>query len=142
MEKSINFFSEECEFALSEEKKYTEWLTQLAASHDIELQEVNYIFSTDEYVLGLNKQYLDHDYYTDILSFPMSQDPIAGDIFISIDRVKDNAKQEGVSFEKELLRVMCHGLLHFIGFDDHDTADQAEMRQQEEIAIKLFEEVV
>ena len=142
MEDTIQFFTEDFDFSLENETQYTEWLLEIASSHKAEVDQLNYIFSNDEYILELNKQYLDHDYYTDILSFPLNQDPIKGDIFISIERVRDNAEQLKTTAEKELLRVMAHGLLHFIGFDDHSEEDIKDMRQAEENAIELFEKLM
>lgn len=139
IEDPIQFFSEDYDFSLQNEKKYSQWLHAIAKSHNVIIEQLNYIFSHDEYILSLNKQYLDHDYYTDILSFPSQSNPIQGDIFISVERVNDNALQLGINVQEELLRVMAHGLLHFIGFDDHEEKDVAEMRKQEAKAMHLFD---
>lgn len=135
---SISFHSESIEFQLDSELQYSQWLHNIAKSHHLLIKELNYIFTSDEYLYDMNVQYLNHDYYTDIISFPMQSDPISGDIFISIDRVRENAAKNNVSFLSELHRVMAHGLLHFIGFDDHEEADILEMRNQEDKAMSLF----
>ena len=136
---SFYFNYEETKFVLSDESKYIDWLTKLAQHHQVEVDELAYIFTSDDHVLEINREYLSHDYFTDIISFPLSENPISGDIFISVDRVKDNAETLGISFLEELHRVMARGLLHFIGFDDHSEEDIQEMRAQEEIAMKMME---
>ena len=88
--------------------------------------------------MQINKDYLVHDYYTDIISFPLKEDPIEGDIYISIDRVKENAQDFNVEFEEELKRVMIHGLLHFFGYDDHEEADIKTMREKEAFYLNQF----
>jgi len=89
-------------------------------------------------LLNINKLYLDHDYYTDVISFPMSKDPIEGDIFISIDRVKENAQNLKVSFSEELHRVMVHGLLHFLGYDDKTKEAQKKMTEMEDECLGIL----
>ena len=94
--------------------------------------EINYIFCSDPYLLEINKQYLGHDYFTDILTFDYSQKPVvSGDLFISIDTVRENAEYYGATFEEELHRVIVHGLLHLIGYDDHTPEEQKTMREKE-----------
>jgi rRNA maturation RNase YbeY len=135
---SIEFYYEEVEFELVDTERHISWLSDIASTHNKIIGELSYIFSHDEKVLEINKQYLDHDYYTDIISFPYELNPISGDIYISIDRVKENAKDLGIDFQDELHRVMAHGLLHFIGFDDHNEADIKAMRNAESNAIKQY----
>lgn len=135
----INFFFEETdEFdvsGLNVEKN----IETVLANENRTLGEVNYIFCSDEYLLNINKQYLNHDYYTDVISFDYSEDGIiSGDIFISVDTVKDNAKEYEVEFEKELARVMVHGVLHFIGYKDKTDEDAKLMRQKENQYLPLF----
>ncbi|MBR5957763.1 MAG: rRNA maturation RNase YbeY [Salinivirgaceae bacterium] len=135
----INFFFEETdEFdvsGLNVEKN----IETVLANENRTLGEVNYIFCSDEYLLNINKQYLNHDYYTDVISFDYSEDGIiSGDIFISVDTVKDNAKEYAVEFEKELARVMVHGVLHFIGYKDKTDEDAKLMRQKENQYLPLF----
>ena len=104
------------------------------------LKHLSYIFCSDEYLLQLNKQYLKHDFYTDILTFFMSQksQPIEGEIYISTDRIKENAKIFNVSYENELLRVMIHGALHLCGYDDQTKKAKHHMRQKEDFYIQLY----
>lgn len=135
----INFFFEETdEFdvsGLNVEKN----IETVLSNENRTLGEINYIFCSDEYLLNINKQYLKHDYYTDVISFDYSEDDIiSGDIFISVDTVKDNAKEYDVEFEKELARVMVHGVLHFIGYKDKTDEDAKQMRQKENQYLPLF----
>jgi probable rRNA maturation factor len=118
------------------------WLVSLANSHDSTIEEVQYIFCTDDYLLDINKEHLGHDYYTDIITFPYKEGrQIASDIFISVDRVKENASTYKVSYQEELLRVMAHGLLHLIGFKDKTEEEAQVMRQKEEEALALYQQL-
>lgn len=134
----FEFHIELKDFELEQTEKINQWLSQISLKENKEVKKVNYIFCSDDYLLELNKQYLNHDYFTDILSFPLKTDPIEGDIFISIDRVKENAQNYGFPFQQEFLRVMAHGLLHFMGYDDHEEQDIKIMREKEELYISLF----
>ena len=104
------------------------------------LEELDIIFCDDEYLLALNKQFLQHDFYTDILSFPYSNadKPLVAEIYISIDRVRENAKSSGSTFEKELHRVIFHGVLHFCGYKDKSRADIKKMRLMEDRFLKSY----
>ena len=103
------------------------------------LTQVCYIFCSDEYLYNLNQEYLNHDTYTDIITFPYSEPPLVeGDIFISIDRVKENASQFGAPFEQELHRVMIHGVLHLCGYSDKSPDEEALMRKKEDEALQLL----
>lgn len=137
-ESEIEFHYDEIEFILEEAEKYESWLRKVALKHNKEIGQLNYIFCSDEKILEINKAYLQHDYYTDIISFPYELDPISGDIYVSIDTVKSNSEKFGVPFDQELLRVISHGLLHFIGFDDHSEEDITKMRAAENEAISLW----
>lgn len=134
----ISFYSEGVYFRYQYPEKASDWLESIAQREGFSIGEINYIFCSDEYVLALNRTHLDHDYYTDILTFPYQKNPILSDIYISIDRVEDNAKQLKVSFEKELHRVIVHGLLHLIGYDDHSPEDIKAMRDAEEQTLRMF----
>lgn len=136
----IQFFAEEIDFELANQSQISEWLVNIATSHDAEIETINYIFCSDEYLLSINQQYLDHDYYTDIITFDNSVEgsPILSDIFISIDRVQDNADQQGSTFDNELHRVLAHGLLHLLGFKDKKEDDQILMRQKEDACLSLL----
>lgn len=104
----------------------------------IDYSEITYIFSNDGYVLRLNQEYLKHDYFTDILTFTLSlpNSPVHSEIYISIDRVKENAAELGIPFENELFRVMIHGLLHLAGYDDHSAKEKSQMRAREDFYLK------
>lgn len=136
----IHFFSEDIEFAPKTPRKLKSWVITCAAKEKASVNEVNYIFCSDEYLLRLNKEYLSHNTYTDIITFDNSQSKgeIEGDIFISIDRVKENAEKFNVSFETELHRVMIHGVLHLIGYKDKSPADKSKMRKKEDACLSLW----
>lgn len=136
----VEFFSEDISFQIEDKELYTKWLYRIFSKNDAELDSLNYIFCSDEYVLKINREYLDHDYYTDIISFPYAEKPeaIKGDIFISIDRITENAKEHNTNFDSELLRVMAHGILHFMGYKDKTPSEKKEMRKKEEEMIELF----
>jgi rRNA maturation RNase YbeY len=104
------------------------------------LEQLTYIFCSDEYLLEINKQHLNHNYYTDIITFDLSETPdaVTGEIYISIDRVKDNAQTYKVSFKQELLRVIFHGALHLCGYKDKTEKDQALMRKAEDKYLQYY----
>ena len=120
--------------------KVSGWLKNIAVSEGYKVGELNYIFCSDDYLLEINKQYLDHDYYTDIITFDNSEEDgkLEGDIYVSIDRVKENADHIGVSFDIELRRVLVHGLLHLIGFEDSDEDLKQQMRAKEDECLLLY----
>ncbi len=128
------------EFELENEEKITEWLVKTIEQEDKSLRLLNFIFCSDHYMLDINQQYLQHDTLTDIITFPYAEPPLVeGDIFISIERVKENAKKFDVSFEQELRRVMAHGVLHLCGYLDKKPKEQALMRSKEDEALALYE---
>ena len=132
-------FNYETDFELVDETLYASWLSDVITSENKHEGDINYIFCDDEYLLEINRQYLDHDTLTDIISFDYSErNTLQGDIFISIERVKDNASDFGVLFEDELKRVMVHGVLHYCGYKDKSEADEKMMRQKEEEKMKSF----
>ena len=132
-------FNYETDFQLDSEQKYKDWIAQVIESENKEEGEINYIFCDDDYLYEINVQYLEHETLTDIISFDYTLgDLISGDIFISIDRVKDNAQDFEVSFEEELKRVMVHGVLHYCGYKDKTEADENLMRAKEEEKMKMF----
>ncbi|MCB0835443.1 MAG: rRNA maturation RNase YbeY [Bacteroidetes bacterium] len=140
MEKVISFFSEETSFLLDNEDSIYDWILNFIKDKGYKIYEINYIFCSDDYLLGLNREYLDHDYYTDILTFPYEvplEKTLFSDIYISVDRVKANADEFHSSFEDELHRVMIHGILHLMGFDDHNDEDRKKMRDEESKALLL-----
>lgn len=132
-------FNYENDFTLLQEQTYDEWVGDIIKSESKSLGEINYIFCDDDYLLDINIKHLNHDYYTDIITFNYCEgDLISGDLFISTDRVKDNAQTYQVSFEEELLRVMSHGVLHLIGYNDKAEAEELIMRKKEDEKIKMF----
>jgi rRNA maturation RNase YbeY len=136
----INFFQEETDFELKEESIIITWLESVVEAEGQRIEEINFIFCNDEYLLSINKAYLDHDYYTDIITFDNRDnisDHIEADIFVSIDRVKENAQNLNIQFELELSRVMVHGLLHLLGYHDKSEQEILQMREKEEAYLSL-----
>ncbi|HEY5507864.1 MAG TPA: rRNA maturation RNase YbeY, partial [Paludibacter sp.] len=120
-------------------QKTNRWIKETAAEYGKKAGDIAYIFCSDERILEVNKQYLQHDYYTDIITFDYSEGQIiSGDIFISIDTVKTNAEEFGVSFEQELNRIIIHGILHLCGQDDKTPELRLEMTCKENLAIERF----
>lgn len=136
----INFFTEDVSLPAELNDDFKLWIQRVIAAETHELCALNYIFCSDEYLLNINKEYLDHDYYTDIITFDNSEEElmIEGDIFISVDRVTDNATSLNIPFSEELKRVMAHGVLHLCGFGDKSEDEAKLMRQKEEQVINLF----
>ena len=134
----INFYSEN-DFVLEDHGKYESWIERVIASEEKKLEELSYIFCDDEYLLNLNEEFLQHDTYTDIITFDYSVGKILqGDIYISTERVKENSEEFNVSFEEELRRVIIHGVLHLCGYKDKTKEQSLLMRQREEEKMKLF----
>lgn len=132
-------FNYESDFNLDNETVYADWLSKVISSEIKNEGEINYIFCDDDYLLEINQQYLDHDTLTDIISFDYSiGNELHGDIFISIERVRENAMDFKVSFEDELKRVMVHGILHYCGYKDKSEKDEQLMREMEEEKMKMF----
>lgn len=132
-------FNYETDFQLNNESVYEDWIAEIIESEDKTEGEINYIFCDDNYLYDINLQYLNHDTLTDIISFDYTIGSlISGDIFISIERVKENAQEFGVSFEEELKRVMAHGILHYCGYKDKSEEDSKVMRAKEEEKMKMF----
>lgn len=135
----IAYLSENIELPSFDQHKVSKWIVQVAASHGRKAGTLNYIFCDDERILEVNRQYLQHDYYTDIITFDYSKGKvISGDIFISIDTVKSNAEGLDVSFENELHRVIIHGILHLCGQDDKTPEAQKEMTHRENEALHIL----
>jgi probable rRNA maturation factor len=132
-------FNYELDFKLEDEAAYSDWISKVISSENKHEGEINYIFCDDNYLVELNQQYLDHDTLTDIISFDYSEgNNLQGDIFISIERVRDNASDFNVPFEEELKRVLVHGVLHYCGYKDKSEEDEKLMRQKEEEKMKMF----
>ena len=132
-------FNYETDFKLGDETVYSDWLSKVISSEIKNEGEINYIFCDDDYLLEINQQYLNHDTLTDIISFDYSiGNELHGDIFISVERVRENALDFKVSFDDELKRVMAHGLLHYCGYKDKSEQDECIMRDKEEEKMQMF----
>lgn len=135
----IQYISENVSLPVLQKQKTNRWIKEIAAGYDKIVGEIAYIFCSDERILEVNKQYLQHDYYTDIITFDYSDGKvISGDIFISVDTVKTNAEEFGVTFEQELNRIIIHGILHLCGQDDKTPELRLEMTRKENLAIERF----
>ena len=137
----ITFQADGISFKLKGSRKHSKWLRAVAKDEGFKILELNYIFKSDEGLLTINQEYLKHDTYTDIITFDNSDEQgiIEGDIFISVDRVKENAAKFKTDFENELRRVLAHGVLHLCGYKDKSASQSSEMRSKEEDALLLFE---
>jgi rRNA maturation RNase YbeY len=132
-------FNYETDFELENEAHYEDWISRIIESEGFDEGEINYIFCDDEYLHKINVEYLDHDTLTDIISFDYTVgNLIQGDVFVSIERVQDNASDFNVSFEEELKRVLSHGVLHYCGYKDKSPKDEALMRSKEEEKMQMF----
>lgn len=135
----VRFFSEDIDFVFKKRMLTKSWLKMVSGSELKKLGDINIIFCSDNYILDINIKYLQHDYFTDIITFDYcTSDTLSGDLFISIDSVKENASFYGNSFENELNRVIVHGLLHLIGYDDHCEEDILIMREKEDYYLNLL----
>lgn len=138
-EGKIYFHSEDVSFELNQEEKISSWILSIIKNHTKELGDISYIFCSDNYLLKINKKYLNHDYYTDVITFNYCEEnTVSGDIFISIDRIKENSENLGENFDQELNRVIAHGVLHLIGFNDKNEAEQKIMRNKEDECLNLL----
>jgi len=138
----IEFIFEQIEPVQISERSIIKWIETIVNIEDTVVGDICYIFSNDEYILEINRKYLKHDYYTDIITFDYSSKPIiSGDIFISIDRVKENSEHYNVSFDYELLRILIHGILHLLGYKDKTDDEKMLMTSKEEECLKLFKDV-
>ena len=134
-------FSFQTNYPLKSRTKIKQWIKQLIEAKGKKTGNITYIFCDDEYLLEVNKQYLQHDYYTDVITFDyVENDLISGDIFISTDRVRENALAFGSSETEELHRVIIHGALHLLGLKDKSEKEASQMRQAENEALKLLNE--
>ena len=134
----IRYFQEDIRFDLKQKMQNNRWLKMVAGSEMRRIGAVNIIFCSDNYILDVNMRYLQHDYFTDIITFDYCEkDILSGDLFISIDSVRENALFYGVPFADELDRVMVHGLLHLIGYDDHTEEQIREMRAKEDYYLQM-----
>lgn len=139
----ITFFSHNDDFVLHDEEKIKLWLGSVVESNGKHVGRLSYVFCTDDVMINYNRRFLNHDTYTDIITFDYTEaDNVSGDIIISIDRVRENAENFGVSFTDELHRVLVHGVLHLLGQGDKNDEDAAEMRRRENIAINALDNIL
>ena len=138
---NINFFTESISYVLRDKTGVRKWLERCARIEKKKIGTLNYIFCSDRYLRNINRKFLNHDYNTDIITFPGSlpgEEFLSGEMYISIERVRDNAGQYGVTMRPELCRVMVHGLLHLCGYDDKTVKGREEMRKREDTCLALF----
>lgn len=128
---AIQYFCEDLQFELKDFEQINAWLQGVVLEQEATLGYLNFIFCSDAHLHQINVSYLNHDTFTDIITFPYNYNPVESDIFISIDRIKENAQVFEVAFMDELLRVMVHGVLHLVGFNDKSPEEQQLMREQE-----------
>lgn len=139
LEENISFETEDIHFELTNYQQVSAWIKQVIHNHNFELGELTYILCSDEYLHKINLEYLDHDTYTDIITFDNADEDgtIEGDIFVSVERVKENAAELKIPFEDELHRVLIHGILHLLGHDDTTPELKASMRKEEDKCLSL-----
>jgi rRNA maturation RNase YbeY len=136
---AIFFSSENIKFDLRGKLKVKKWITDLIKAHNKKVGDISYLFCDDAYLIEVNRTYLDHDTYTDIITFDYVEgDTISGDILISVERVKENAQLFNTTFDQELHRVIIHGVLNLLGQGDKTEAEAAQMRKKEEAALALW----
>ena len=138
----IKFFTEEIKFQLKERIRIKNWINEAINGEDSKPGLINFIFTSDKYLLEINKQYLSHNYFTDIITFNYcEQNIINGDIYISISTVKNNSRHFNVTFSEELHRVMIHGILHLLGYEDKTDEEKAKMREKETQYLERFKKL-
>lgn len=136
---SINFFNEDVDLPKIKKRNTVAWIKQVIDEHCKKVGDVSFIFCSDTYLLDVNKQYLDHDYFTDVITFDYVEgDVVSGDIFISVDRVEENAKSFSTSFSNELNRIIIHGILHLLGYNDKTDTDKMIMTGKEDLYLNLL----
>lgn len=137
---TISFNKADATATLTNRVTLKSFIEKRVKKEGLKIKSLNYVFCSDKYLLAINKQFLDHNYYTDIISFDLSEVPgqLIGEVYISIDRVKENAKTHGATYKEELLRVIFHGALHFCGYKDKKTADAKKMRQMEDLWLTAY----
>lgn len=134
----ILFFKEKIKFRFTMQENIRHWIKKMIKKEGAALSNINFIFCSDSYLRKINKEYLKHDYFTDIITFDNSNSKkqVDGDIFISIDRININSKIYNASFNDELQRVIAHGVLHLLGYEDKNSADKKIMRKREDFWLK------
>lgn len=138
---AFNYFSETDQFKFKNKRLTSNWLKKVITSHSKAPGQISFIFCSDEQLLEINQTYLKHFYLTDVITFNYNtNNSVNGDIYISVDRISDNALKFGVTFDDELRRVMVHGILHLLGFKDKTISEKKEMRRLENIYLNEFSE--
>lgn len=138
----ISFFSQEVSLPTFDQREITDWIKKTAAFYGKRAGDISYVFCSDDRILEVNRQFLQHDYYTDVITFDYSEaDIVSGDIFISVDTVRSNAEQFGQSYERELHRIIIHGVLHLCGQEDKTPETRRVMTEKEELALKTLDEM-
>lgn len=138
----IYYNSEDTKLPKIQKRKITQWIKSVAEKHNYKIGDISYIFCSDEVILRVNREYLQHDYFTDIITFDYTEgDKISGDLFISLDTVKTNAEKFGTPYEEELHRVIIHGILHLCGIDDKGPGEREVMEQNENDALEMLKEI-
>lgn len=136
----ISYYFQDTDFKFRDRRRTNEWLKLAAESEIRRIGNISIIFCSDNYVLDINQKYLQHDYFTDIITFDYcEEDRLSGDLFISVDSVRENSVEFGTEFKDELNRVIIHGLLHLVGYDDHTEKDIKLMRSKENYYLSLRE---
>jgi rRNA maturation RNase YbeY len=136
---SIQYFNEDIAFPKVKKRITSSWIKQVIFLEEKRVGDISFIFCSDEYLLDVNRKYLNHDYYTDIITFDdVEGNVINGDIIISVDRVKENSIEFQTSFENEIHRIIIHGVLHLLGYKDKVKKDKILMTQKEDLYLKLF----
>ena len=136
---AISFHSENVDFPAIKKRDTANWIKAVAKKHDRQVGEISYLFCDDKKILEINRQYLQHDFYTDIITFDYTENKtISGDITISLDTVRSNSQQYQTEYAEELNRVIIHGILHLCGLDDHTEAEKKAMREAENSALLLL----
>lgn len=141
----ITYHTQDCSYRLTKRRKIGQWIKETAAAEGFDtIDELSVVICSDEYLLGVNRQFLNHDYYTDIITFDETDYEeliISGDIMISIDTVKANAKEYGVSTWNELMRIIIHGVLHLCGYKDKEEEEEKIMHQREDFYLEQAEKL-
>ena len=138
----IRYFCEDIRFTYKNKLANNRWLKMVAGSEIRKIGDINIIFCSDNYILDVNMKYLQHDYFTDIITFDYCEGKVvSGDLFMSVDNVRENSIEFGTDFEEELHRVIVHGVLHLIGYDDHTEEDKKVMRQKENYYLQMRSQI-
>lgn len=136
---SIQYFNEDVPLPKLKKRRTTNWLKSITSAEEKKCGDISFIFCSDEYLLEMNKKYLNHDYFTDIITFDyVSGVLVSGDIFISVDRILENSKVFNTTFENELCRILAHGVLHLLGYKDKNKKDKKMMTFKEDYYLKLL----